>query len=196
MIESLNQLDTQLFFFFNSHHSHFWDQIMFFFSEKEVWYPFYAALIFTVVWQFKKLSWIFILSAILAIGASDFVTSGIMKPAFERYRPSRDEAIMDKVHIVNNYRGGRYGFASSHAANTFALATFFFLLWKPRTRWVWLLYFWAVVVSYSRIYLGVHYPGDIIVGGIVGCMFGWLFFLISKEITKKKFTSFYNDYFL
>ena len=196
MIESLNNLDTQLFFFFNSNHNPFWDQIMLFLSEKEVWFPFYAALIFAVIWQFKKLSWILILSVVLAIGASDFVTSGIMKPAFERYRPSRNEAIMDKVHIVNNYRGGRYGFASSHAANTFAMATFFFLLWRPRTKWVWLFFLWAFLVSYSRIYLGVHYPGDILIGGIIGCIFGWLFFLLSQKVIKRKFTSAYNDHLL
>ena len=185
MIESLHQLDTELFFFFNQHHSSFWDQVMYFLSEKEVWFPFYAALIFGVIYQFRKFSWILIIAAILGVGASDFVTSGIMKPSFERYRPSRDSLINEKVHIVNEYRGGKYGFASSHAANTFAIATFFWLLWRNRWRWSILLFIWAILVSYSRIYLGVHYPGDIIVGALIGAGFGWLFYSAGKKLVNK-----------
>lgn len=196
MIETLSQLDKELFFFFNSRHTSFWDNIMYFLSEKEVWFPFYAALILGLVWQFKKLSWIIILCAVMAIGASDFVTSGIMKPSFERYRPSRDEALMEKVHIVNNYRGGRYGFVSSHSANTFALATFFFLIWRNRWKWSAWLFAWAAIVSYSRIYLGVHYPGDILTGAIIGCIFGWLFYLVAKKVFEKKFPKAYQNYFL
>ncbi|MGK7389796.1 MAG: phosphatase PAP2 family protein [Candidatus Cyclobacteriaceae bacterium M2_1C_046] len=195
MIETLSQLDRELFFFFNRHNSPFWDEIMYFLSEKEVWFPFYAALILGVIWQFKKYSWIIILCAVMAIGASDFVTSGIMKPTFERYRPSRDETIMEKVHIVKNYRGGRYGFASSHAANTFAMATFFFLLWRSRWKLSIWLFIWAALVSYSRIYLGVHYPGDILIGAVIGTFFGWLFFMAARKVFEKKIPAAYQHYF-
>lgn len=92
-----------------------------------------------------------------------------MKPIFERVRPSRDPALEGMVHIVNGYRGGLYGFASSHAANAFGVATFVYLMLPERKYFIW-LFFWAALVSYTRIYLGVHYPGDILAGAIVGVL--------------------------
>jgi len=98
-----------------------------------------------------------------------------MKPFFERFRPSKDPELQHLVHIVNEYRGGRFGFASSHAGNSFALAIFIFQIFKERYGWVKWMFLWAAVVSYSRIYLGVHYPGDIIVGASIGLLMGWMF---------------------
>lgn len=185
MIDFLQQLDQQLFFFFNSQHNELWDNFMYLISEKEVWFPFYAALIFGLIYKFRKKSWVMIVAALLAVGASDFTTSGIMKPTFERFRPSRDPAIMEQVHIVNEYRGGKYGFASSHAANSLAIATFFFLVWYRKYKWSFLFFVWAVAVSYSRIYLGVHYPGDILVGGLIGVFYGWLFYKAAERIVER-----------
>jgi len=90
-------------------------------------------------------------------------------------RPSHEPDLQDKVHIVNDYRGGRYGFVSSHAANSFALAMLISLLVRKR-RWVALFFLWAILVSYSRIYLGVHYPGDIFGGALVGIMCAYIVF--------------------
>jgi undecaprenyl-diphosphatase len=195
MIEALQTLDKKLFFLLNGFHNEAMDQFMFIISGKEIWFPLYALLIFGVIYNLKKIGIIFILAAVMAVGASDFVTSGIIKKSVERFRPSRDSAFMDKVHIVNDYRGGKYGFASSHAANSFAIAMFFFMFWRKRFRWIWLLFIWAFLISYSRVYLGVHFPGDILVGGIIGILFGYLFFKGARALIKRKFPDFYAVHF-
>ena len=110
-----------------------------------------------------------------------------MKPYFQRPRPTHDKEIRADVHTVHNYRGGRYGFASSHAANSFGLATFLWLLFHTRWRFAGLLFIWAGIVSYSRIYLGVHYPLDILVGGLVGALFALLMAKVYVFYTKKLF---------
>lgn len=182
MLETLIELDTRLFLLFNGYNDPTWDAIMFFISEKEVWYPLYLILIAGIFWRLKKAGFVFLVAGALAVGASDFTTSGIMKPSFERFRPSHEEAIKDKVHIVNNYRGGRYGFASSHASNSFAVATFFFFFYQNRFRWSYLLFIWAAIVTYSRLYLGVHYPGDLLVGGLIGALYGFVFFVGAVKV--------------
>jgi undecaprenyl-diphosphatase len=111
-----------------------------------------------------------------------------MKPFFLRLRPSRDPALEGLVHIVNGYKGGKFGFASSHAANTFAVAVFVWHLLKVHFRYVGVLFFWAAFVAYSRIYLGVHYPGDVIVGVVIGSLIGWIMFLLQSKLLKKKIT--------
>jgi undecaprenyl-diphosphatase len=150
-------------------------------SQKETWIPFY---IFIILYGFIKLSQkkfnIFILSITLSVGISDFVTSGIMKPTFERLRPSHEKSISE-IHIVNNYKGGKFSFASSHASNSFAIATLIFLFF----RWKW-IFFWAFLVSYSRIYLGVHYPLDIFVGGLIGILVGLFVNKTMFDIFKNK----------
>jgi undecaprenyl-diphosphatase len=126
----------------------------------------------------------------LTILLADQITSTFMKPFFSRLRPTHDPELENLVHIVNGYRGGKFGFASSHAANTFGLAMFVFLLFRNRSKHVAWIFLWAAVVAYSRIYLGVHYPGDIIVGGFVGmiCAFGcyhlfkWITVVIDKPV--------------
>jgi undecaprenyl-diphosphatase len=92
------------------------------------------------------------------------------------------------VHTVKNYIGGKYGFASSHAANTFAVATFCFVLLRKTHPWVILMFFWAAFVCYTRIYLGVHYPGDLLVGGLIGALLGWLMLRVSLAIEKKVYS--------
>lgn len=195
MIEALKTLDKELFFLINEFHNETMDQFMYLISGRDIWFPFYALLIIGAIYQLKKVGIIFILAAIMAVGASDFFTSGIMKKSFERFRPSRDSTIMEKVHIVNDYRGGKYGFASSHAANTFAIAIFFFMFWRRRFHWIWLLFVWAFLISYSRIYLGVHFPGDILVGAIIGMLFGFLFFKATIVLVERKFPETYATHF-
>jgi undecaprenyl-diphosphatase len=105
-----------------------------------------------------------------------------MKPFFKRLRPSRDPALKELVHTVNGYKNGKYGFASRHAANTMGIAFFFWLLFANRYRWIWILFIWATVVSYSRIYLGVHFPGDILVGMLIGILSGYFCFSLNKKL--------------
>ncbi len=181
MIESLIELDKSLFFFFNGLHSPWLDSVMFWISDKKIWIPFYVLL---AAWLIKNYKWhaiIYLLAIGLAITCTDQFISGFMKDFFQRWRPSRDPSLEGLVHLVNDYRGGKYGFASSHAGNAFALAIFFFMLWRDH-KWAWLLFVWAFVVAYSRVYLGVHYPGDILTGALIGLFFGYTFVKISKKV--------------
>ncbi|MEM6526359.1 MAG: phosphatase PAP2 family protein [Bacteroidota bacterium] len=186
MLEILLEWDRDLLLFLNSLHAPWLDQVMYWISEKEIWIPFYVLIIGLIIREYKWKSIIYITGIILAIAATDQLCSGFMKPFFERFRPSRDPSLEGLVHIVNDYRGGKYGFASSHAGNTFALATFLFLTFKKRFKLISWMFLWAAVVSYSRIYLGVHYPGDILVGGLIGVGFGFIFY----RFTQLYFTKF------
>ena len=112
-----------------------------------------------------------------------------MKPYFERLRPSREPSLAGLVHLVDGYKGGVFGFASSHAANTLGTATFFFLLFRATKKWIVWLFVWAVVMTYTRISLGVHYPGDILVGGTIGILAGWTGFKFATWLARKRNTS-------
>ena len=169
-MSGIEALDQALFLLINSWHTPWLDQVMYWISGKYSWMPLYLVLLGLTVKTYKKQAVPVLVCLTLAIVIADQTTSGFMKPFFERLRPSRDPALQGLVHIVNGYTGGKYGFASSHAANTFAVATFFIVLFNHKNRWALGLLVWATVVSYSRIYLGVHYPGDVVVGALVGAL--------------------------
>lgn len=180
MIEFLIDADTELFLFLNSLHTSWLDRVMFFISGKKEWIPLYLIFVVLIIKQFKWQSvWVF-LGIGLTITLSDQLVSGIMKPFFARMRPSRSPELDGLVHLVNGYKGGMFGFASSHAANAFGLATFLWLVFKKQYKWFVWIFLWASIVAYSRIYLGVHYFGDILVGTMVGIGFGYLGYQVQK----------------
>ncbi len=187
MMEQLLQLDTQLLLAINSCHSAFFDNWMWNISEKLTWLPLYVTLVVCLVHRFGKKS-IFILLAFGAcVGLADFISSGIIKDLVMRPRPTREPALEGVLHLVNDYRSGRFGFVSSHAANSMSVCLLFSLIWRDwRATLPLILY--AVLNCYSRMYLGVHYPGDILGGIIVGTIITLLIYLIlykTKVVAKK-----------
>jgi undecaprenyl-diphosphatase len=190
MLETLLNLDTKLFLFLNGLHSPFWDTVMWWISDKEFWYPFYAILIIAMAWRYKWNAVVTVLFIALTITLADQISVKGFKFVFERLRPSHNPELEGMIHHVKGYKGGLYGFVSSHAANTFALAAFTTRLFRNR-KYTWFIFIWAAVVSYSRIYLGVHYPLDIIGGALLGMVLGYLVFylysLVGQRYLKRTF---------
>ena len=182
------QIDQQLFLFINSANSPFWDKVMNLMSMRVVWAPLYIAILIYLGIRYKRKIWIIILFIILAIVLSDQI-SVIIKNAVDRPRPCHESSLQGLVHIVNGVCGGMYGFVSSHAANSFNVAFISLMFIKKRWYTVCII-IWASAVSYSRIYLGVHYPGDVLCGALLGAFIGWgvyrLYEVVDKRILKNR----------
>lgn len=173
MIEYLQQIDTELFLYLNSLHCPVMDRFMYLFTGRFIWIPMYVTLLYIITRHFRaRRAIVMVLGIVLSIVIADQLCATFLRPIFARLRPANlENPISLLVHVVDGYRGGRYSFPSCHAANSFALASFiWWMIRKPRTRAFILV--WALVTCYSRIYLGVHYPGDLLVGGIIGIIVG------------------------
>lgn len=223
MLETLIDIDTQLLLWINGHHAAWSDTLMWYSSQAWVWIPMYLLLAAYLIWLLRPqrftaevqsatskppvcdalLRWLPAVSAVLVVaaaaGLSDFVTSGILKGLIARPRPTHTPDIAGMLHTVNGYRGGHYGFPSSHAANCWALCLSSILILHSRqhaahggggifyrlskyeglnTLTVFLLLIYAMLNCYSRMYLGVHFPLDIVCGTLTGCLIGWLLFIV------------------
>jgi len=161
------------------------DPVMFWVSKTLVWLPLFVVILFLVIRTFHWKTIIVILSAALLITLSDQLTN-LSKNGFQRLRPSQETNLVTKVHTVNHYQGGQYGFYSAHASNTFAIAIFLMVLFKRKYRCLTVfLLGWAALMSYSRIYLGVHYPGDILAGILIGSLLGLGFGLLTRNLLNR-----------
>lgn len=185
MLELINQLDTSLFLYLNSFNSPFWDEVMHAISYNI--YLFLALLIFICalgIKEYKKQFALVFLFILIGFGLSDSISSKGFKDNIKRLRPCHEPALKAKVHTAKeNCGGGKYGFVSSHASNSFALVTLFWLFLGAKYSWIKYFYIYAGLVSYSRIYLARHYPLDIIFGGMLGILCGYIAYKMFKALS-------------
>lgn len=178
MLEELLQQDKFLFLYLNGLGSDTWDAFWLFVTNK--WTgsaPMYALLLMLSYLKFGlKKTLLIVVSVGVLIGVTDQLAN-FFKYGVARFRPCHDEEINSLMRLVKSSCGGKYGYFSAHAANSFAVAIFFTLLLKKHFKYIGvLLLFWAALVAYSRIYVGVHYPLDILTGALIGAFFGWIFY--------------------
>jgi undecaprenyl-diphosphatase len=211
MIEYLNQLDTNLFVYLNSINNDFFDVLFLWITEKYSWLFLYTVILMILTWRYLQLRlkfpagkgilgirlyfnksclpWL-LLSFVfvgLVVALGDQVSVHLFKNVFQRLRPSHQTALAELIHLPRR-QGGMYGFVSSHATTSFALA--YFTSRIIGLKWYyWIIFFWAFIFSYSRIYIGVHYPGDTIFGAILGILIGWMVLRVWIAIGNEWFPS-------
>lgn len=182
-METLNRWDTALFLWLNGQHARWLDPVMFYLSDRNFWLPFYALFIGWLFWRLRRQAWGLLLAIALTVALGDQLTSSLLKPLTHRLRPCHEPAINQWVHVVYEC-GGRFGFASSHASNSFGFAMLMWLLLGRRFPALAGLFAWAAVVSYSRIYVGAHYPLDILAGTGIGTLSAMMIAFFYKKITQ------------
>ena len=176
----LIEADKNLLIWLNAKHAQWLDGFMFAATGTVFWMPFYFLLIYLFFKHLDNKAWLVLGCIALTILVSDQLTSSILKPLIERLRPSHEPSLDGIIHLFrtengNFYKGGKFGFPSSHASNAFGVAIFSWLVLRNQIVWIGLLTFpLALIISYTRIYLGVHYPGDILFGALLGSALGFL----------------------
>ncbi|RLD45002.1 MAG: phosphatase PAP2 family protein [Bacteroidetes bacterium] len=193
MIEYLNTLDTNLFLSINGWHNSFFDGLMLFVSAKLSWLPLYIFLLYLIIRQFRWRSLLILGFIGLLILAADQLSVHAFKNTFQRLRPCHNEELKLLTHTVKNC-GGQFGFVSSHATNSFALLVFISLLLKRFYKWLPpALLVWGTVIAYSRVYLGVHYPGDVLGGALLGAGIGWMLYFVYQQVELKIYPNVLKD---
>jgi undecaprenyl-diphosphatase len=184
-LEKIKQVDYKLFSKINGEwHNSFFDWLLPLTRETYFWIPFYFFLLLFVTSNYKKYGWLWALFLIINVVISDYVSSTLIKDHINHLRPCHDPAIADHVRFLVKYCPSSSGFTSSHACNFFAAAMFIFTTFKNIIgKWRWFLFLWAIIPSYAQVYVGVHFPIDIIGGAIVGVLLGYIVaYVYNKKI--------------
>ena len=184
MIEYLNDIDADALLAVNGLHDVFQDAFWWLLTAKWSSALLLLALLWILLHQNRRHALLVLAMLALAVVFADQVSSGLIKHLVERLRPTHDPSLESMVHVINGYRGGMYGFVSSHAANYCALAMLISLVMRHRLVTI-SMFTWTLLQCYSRMYLGVHYPGDIIGGLAVGLLAGWLVWQLMRWIERR-----------
>lgn len=184
MIDRLNQLDIHFFLWLNGRYTPWLDPIMIWITERNSWFPLYALLIGWLIFQYRRQAVGFILTIIFSVALADQVSSSVFKPIFHRLRPCHELSLQTLIHPVMEC-GGQYGFVSSHASTTFALAASLWFMLGKQHPWLGWGFLWAAIVSYSRIYVAAHYPLDVLAGTGVGFLSAALCVFILHRIQNR-----------
>lgn len=187
MIETIRNAEYDWFLWLNGFHTPVLDTIMYWITHRFTWIPLYIFVIYYIFAKLKPHAWYKLAFILVSVGLADRITSGFMKPHFERFRPCHDPIIGHLVHVVGGC-GGQYGFASSHAANSFAFMLAFILICPKQVKWKYFLVAWAILVSYSRIYVGVHYPTDLLAGALVGMLITLIIYMTVNKLNQSLLT--------
>ncbi len=191
MLKGLEHIDRELFLIVNHFHSPFFDELMWQISHQLIWIPLYIFILYYAYKHFNyKQLFVFFIGIGLCFLLADRLSVLAFKDVFLRYRPTHNLEIKHLVHTYtfsdgSHYLGGLYGFVSSHSSNFFALSTFLFLNFKKISKSWGYIFFWAIIIGYSRVYLGVHYPFDVVGGGLLGILVGYVVYKITIFINKK-----------
>ena len=176
LLQKLEQWDQWLFIQVNDHQTNsFFDSIMPYLRIAYYWTPLYLFLLVFITVNFKARGLWWCVLFLCTVSLCDMTSTNLFKEVFHRLRPCADADFFQNVRLIVDNCGGNYGFTSNHAANHFGMATFIFITLRPVIgKWVWLAYLWAAVIGYAQVYVGVHYPFDILGGAAIGFLFGWI----------------------
>lgn len=188
MLDKLELFDRALFLAINACHAPILDNVMYYISQIWVFAPVFAYWLFMVFRRYGAKKLVILLGFLVLLIVLTDQTANQTKHAIKRYRPSHNIEIQAQVHTINDYKGGTYGFFSGHATNTFGVAMLLFLIFSKESKLFRSAFFvWAAIISYSRIYLGVHYPSDIFVGLVVGLFWGYVVYRLIQYTFKQQF---------
>jgi undecaprenyl-diphosphatase len=182
IIDQLKEIDRNVFLWVNAKASSpSIDWLFMALREAAVWIPLYLFMLYWIIRWHKKFAWQFILFTLLVFAVTDYSSASLLKPLFLRLRPCADPSLEGLMRSLVGC-GGRYGMPSTHASNHFGMASFWYftILWMHSRKWVW-LWVWAFLICYAQVYVGKHYPGDVLIGAILGTVVGLLFALLFRR---------------
>jgi undecaprenyl-diphosphatase len=185
MLEKIKELDTDLLIYLNGLGSETYDKFWLIITSQLNWTPVFLLMFFLIYRKIGGKQTLYLLLFIAVLIAFTDQTTNLFKTTFQRLRPCNNPEINTIIRVVQSRKS--YSFFSGHAANTMAVATFLFMVLKRHFKYLGFLFLWPLIFAYSRIYLGLHYPGDILTGYFFGALFGFLMFKVYQNLKPKYF---------